>query len=214
MLKWRSYLTKEFDIIINKTIIDIRGDKMDQKYINFDLSLKYFIKDKNEYESCDCHKNTYDVFYGCNGEEVDCRQKDFVFVTGLMTYEDDSQKVCVTHSWVEYMGQVIDVTSLANSALKYSNNCDQDTLDEIEDILENRVSYIAYKTYTNNKLNRKFQEIKMRYGGVMMPGAVEPINEFLQDIVTSIELDKEFLNRVKNKFGFEFKTSGYQICLN
>ena len=102
-----------------------------RKKICFSKTFYYFNKDKDIYNSCDCHTNTYINFYDKNYLEVEKRENDFKYVTGLMTYDNGNDKFCVIHSWLEDNGEIIDTTSLANSQLKIINNPTTEEINEI-----------------------------------------------------------------------------------
>ncbi len=180
------------------------------KRINFEKTLKYFMKNRDSYEPFDCHMNTYDRFYDKNYDEVDSRSKDFSFVTGLMTLSKGDLKVCVVHSWVEDRGMVIDVTSLANSKLKFVVNYSDEDVDEIKASLEERVNYIPYKTISNNKLTQICQELYYK-SGMNQKLFLDNLTKYLNDIVDAVKQDNDFLDRVKEKYDFDFQPDGFAV---
>lgn len=107
-----------------------------KKQICFEKFLYYFKNDKSVYNPADCHINTYLKFYDQNYEEVERREDDFKYVTGLMVCYHDNNKYCFVHSWIEDNGMIIDTTILANSQFKILNNFSIARVNEIKDILE------------------------------------------------------------------------------
>lgn len=181
-----------------------------QKKISFNKSYYYFDKDKEIYHSSDCHTNTYIKFYDKNYKEVERREKDFKYVTGLMTYDDGINKYCVVHSWVEDNGQIIDTTSLSNSILNSLENPSEDDIDEIKCLLNDKISYIPYFSLSNQRFTAKCQEIYIK-NGLNLKKSLKEIEELLISIVQSVENDTKFLTCVKNEFGYKYKNKGFKI---
>ena len=178
------------------------------KKMDFEKSLNYYLKDKNTYEAKECHKNTYSTFYSNNEMLIRKRPKDFTYVTGLMTYDKDGIKVCVVHSWVEYCGLVIDVTPFANCNCPI--NIDDDSKEELENKCNEIIGYIQYSVMSNKKLDEKAKEMGMK--AFMNKSYFDELtSNFLIELAEAVEKDSDFLSRVKDKYGYEFKKDGFSI---
>ena len=82
---------------MNKKLYDFIVTKQHHQFrktteINFDKSLTYYLKDKEQYLPCECHINTYLKFYDYNYPEVEKRMDSFKYVTGLLLIDDGVQK--------------------------------------------------------------------------------------------------------------------------
>jgi hypothetical protein len=197
----------------NNSTITLEGIKMTlptPKKICFEKSLYYFKKNKNTYAPCDCHNNTYLHFYDCNYEEVEKRENDFTYITGLMIYNNGDNKYCVVHSWVEDNEMIIDTTSLANSQLKSLSVFPKDYVKKIEELLNNKISYIPYFSLSHKQFNVKCQEffIKSAYNEQEYIKAIE---RYLVSITQSIEKDKGFMLKIETTLGCEFKKDGFHM---
>ena len=180
------------------------------KKISFEKSFYYFRKDKNVYNSFDCHTNTYVSFFEKNYEEVESRENDFKYVTGLMAYDDGENKYCVIHSWVEDKGMIIDTTSLANSQLKAIDTYSDDIVREIKNLLDKNICYIPYLSLSNTEFTAKCQELFIQCG-YNQEKALKAIENYLISIAQCIEKDKRFLLEVKNTIRYEFKEGNFHI---
>ena len=180
------------------------------KKICFEKSLYYFKKEKNAYNSCDCHNNTYINFFEYNYEEVEMRENDFRYVTGLIIYDNGKNKYCVIHSWVEDKGMIIDTTSLANSKLKTLDMFSKDSVNEIKDLLDKNIYYIPYFSLSNKEFTTKCQELFVQCA-YNKEKTVKAIEGYLVSIAQCVEKDKRFLMEVKNTIGCEFKKDGFYI---
>lgn len=181
-----------------------------QKKICFEKSFYYFQKDKEVYNSCDCHTNTYIRFFDQNYEEVEMRENDFKYVTGLMVYDNGENKYCVVHSWIEDKGMIIDTTSLANSQLKSLSAYPKDYVKEIEDLLDKKIRYIPYFSLTNKQFTLKCQELYCQCGFNQIE-LLKTIEDYLISIAQSVEEDEDFLSKATNSLGCEYKKDGFYI---
>ena len=181
-----------------------------KKRICFEKTFYYFNKDKDIYKPCDCHTNTYISFYERNYLEVEKREEDFKYVTGLLTYDNGKNKYCVTHSWIEDNGEIIDTTSLANSQLKILNNLPEEEINQIKNLLERNIGYIPYLSLNNKQFTLKCREIYSKCG-YNQEKAIENIEKYLISIAQSIEKDRRYLEKVKSKFDYEYKADGFQM---
>lgn len=181
-----------------------------KKGICFNKTFYYFNKDKDIYNPCDCHTNTYINFYDRNYLEVEKREKDFKYVTGLLTYDNGQDKYCVVHSWVEDNGEIIDTTSLANSQLKILNSLPKEEINQIKNLLEEKIGYLPYSSLDNKQFTLKCQDIYSKCG-YNQEKVIEYIKKYLISIAQSVEKDKRYLEEVKSKLGYEYKADGFQI---
>lgn len=178
--------------------------------IDFDKTLKYFVKDKFEYQQNECHSNTYSRFYSCNCEEVDLRSNDFSFHTGLICYEDT--KKCVIHSWVEDKNNIIDVTSISNSQIAFNKNITSNMIEDIRKILCDKIRYIEYYSISNVELTRLIRLFFME-NNFNEKKAINELENHIMSIVKKIELDNEFLNKIKKEYGYDLMHDDYIVFI-
>lgn len=139
------------------------------KRINYNESLKYYLKDYLEYERKECHVNTFQKFFNNNYEEVENNEKAFKYVIGLLINNSADNTVCYIHSWIEKNNSVIDVTPFANV---YISSSEQLVGDEYEEFARqvNESRYMPLKTVSNANLNKEFNNLLRSGGDLQNPG--------------------------------------------
>ena len=181
--------------------------------MNFDKTLLYFLKDKNYYKQNDCHMNSYSKFFEKNFKEVEHRESDFSYITGLIIFTKGEKKYCVVHSWVEDRGMVIDTTSLANSQLAFSSYPTSKLILESKKLINDYISYVPYFVISNVDLTKKIQELFIESNYIKEKTA-RAIEAYLKSICDCVANDSGFLCSIREKYGYEFKQEDFMIGIN
>ena len=173
------------------------------KKIDFDKSLDYYLKDKNEYRKLECHLNAYDCFYKSNEKIINIRESNFYYVTGVIICESNGKKYAIVHSWVEENKKIIDVTFFANSLIHQEVSPTSEIISELRDISE-EIIYIPNFRIANRKLTNDFKTLAKRvsYNPDLTTALLE---KYLNDIVIKVANDIEFKERVKELYDCEFE---------
>ena len=179
------------------------------KKIDFENTLSFFLRGRGKYETRNCHMNTYSTFYDVSYNEVLRDEKSFSYSTGLMLYDGD-KKYCVIHSWVEYKGKVVDLTSFANSQLKFVAKPTMYLINSIRKLLKEKVQYVAHSNISNKDLNSTLQKIAQKCQNDMLKIKFE-IENYLNSIVDDVKNDETFLKTITEKYGYELKEDSFQI---
>lgn len=180
---------------------------MEQKMINFEKSYFYYKKNEASYSMSDCHANTYIDFYEQNFEMIEKRSSAFNYVTGLVCFKDnDGKKYCVTHSWIEEMGQVVDVTMIANSCLAKTDSISNKQKNVVRKLIEQKFKYVPYFSLSQADFDLKVNQI-FRECYFDRETAFKAIEEYLCSIVQNVATDKEFLKQVQAVLGYSFENS-------
>ena len=117
--------------------------------MNFDKSLKYYLKDKDYYINSECHVNVYQRFYDVNYEEIEKRDYKIKYVTGLLIGELGEEKFCYIHSWIEINNEVIDVTSMANLFNRVNFDVTSEMLELLKQEVANTTKYMPIKSISD-----------------------------------------------------------------
>ena len=169
------------------------------KRINYDESLKFYLKDFNEYERKECHTNTFQKFFDCNIEEVESNSKLYKYSIGLLLNNLGEKKICYIHSWVEKDGSVIDVTPFANVFITDKTPLVGSEYEEFKNSVNN-AKYLAVKTVSNDMLNKKLQETFYSARGTLTPG--KAMEKLVSTWIDEVQQDKRIQNQTQ-EFGYE-----------
>ena len=129
--------------------------------IDFDLSLAFFLKDKNKYQPANCHMNVYERFYDLNHETIDSNDDRWFFVTGLLLIESNNKKICYVHSWLEFDDKVIDVTAFANSDLRVFDTIPNELIQRFREIMSG-YKYVAHSKLKSSRITLDFNQIALQ----------------------------------------------------
>ena len=169
------------------------------KRINFDLSLRYYLKDYDSYFRCDCHINTFQKFFDNNYEEIEANEHSFKYVIGLYLFNYDGKKLCYLHSWIEKNNEVIDVTPFANAFVSKETVFEGPEFEESKRVLT-EARYISIKSMSNKKLNNDLKAF-------MFSKHYSTPEKAMEDLLKQWILDAESSNIIKKQisdFGYEF----------
>lgn len=170
------------------------------KTINYNESLKYYLKDCNEYFRKECHTNTFQKFFDCNIEEVEKNGNAFKYSIGLLINDPGKVKICYIHSWVEKNGAVIDVTPFANLFITNETCLEGPEYESVkESICE--AKYLAIKTISNAGLNKQLQETYYNSRGFLTPGKV--LENLVRKWIAEVENDN-YVQKQILEFGYNF----------
>jgi len=179
--------------------------ELEIKKINFPKSYDYFFTRDSKYLKKDCNINTYIRFVINNRIQMMNNMDDFVFVSGLIVGEYDNKKVCAQHSWIEYKGEVIDPTVIAN--LK-ELNCDikYDTdacMKQLTDLFVKAYTYIPYIKTRYVDYGTKMEELNKRYGDDVNKYS-DAASSYYKSLYEKVFDDRNFIKKVENKFNCKF----------
>lgn len=181
------------------------------KKINFDKTLAYYLKDKEQYLPCECHTNTYLKFYDYNFPEVERRIDSFKYVTGLLLITDDTQKIAFIHSWIEKNNEVIDMTVLANSFSMFSSIPERIIEDSKTKLLE-KVRYMPIISMSDLQFTKECQRLGAGLG-FDKEAYMKKVEEYLQSIV--LEASKSpAIKKQTDGFGYKYVEGDYSFFLN
>ena len=181
------------------------------KRINFDKSLTYYLKDKEQYLPCECHNNTYLKFYDYNYPEVEKRMDSFKYVTGLLLIDDGVQKIAFIHSWIEKNNDIIDVTVLANS-FSVLSSIPESIMENAKEKLSNKVRYMPIVSMSDLQFTKECQKLGASIG-FNKEASMKKVEEYLQSIV--IEASKSpLIKKQTDDFGYKFVEGDYSFFLN
>ena len=169
------------------------------KRIDFDLSLKFYLKDFKEYERKECHVNTFQRFFDCNIDEVEKNSKLYKYSIGLLMGEMGSRRICYIHSWVERNGQVLDVTPFANIFLTDQVPLSGPDYDMFKELTKS-CKYYSFKTISNTSLNKELRK-KTFSSKSFEPG--KAMENLILDWIEEIKNDPVFQRQIK-ECGYEF----------
>ena len=176
-------------------------------HIDFDLSLSFYFKDKNQYKPANCHMNVYERFYDLNHETIDSNDEKWRFVTGLLLIDYNGLKICYVHSWIEFEEKIIDVTAFANSDLGSFEKPPKKVLEKYKAIMSH-YRYVAHSRLRSSKLTIDFNRIAFKYW-FSQEMAMKAIEDYLQSIVKAVDEDKELKSRFCSALGYVFKNGNY-----
>ncbi len=168
------------------------------KKIDFDESLKFYLKDFSEYERKECHVNTFQKFFDSNIEEVERNAKAYKYSIGLLLNELDDKKICYIHSWVEKDGRVIDVTPFANVFITDKTPLNGSEFEEFKRSVSN-AKYLSLKTVSNDTLNKKLQDTFYSSLGTITPG--KAMEKLVSTWIDEVQHDKRIQNQI-DEFGY------------
>ena len=181
------------------------------KRINFDKSLSYYLKDKEQYLPCECHNNTYLKFYDYNYPEVEKRMDSFKYVTGLLLIDDGVQKIAFIHSWIEKNNEIIDVTVLANS-FSMLPSLPERIIEESKVKLIEKVRYMPITSMSDIQFTKECQRLGVGTG-FNKEASMKKVEEYLQSIV--FEASKSpLIKKQQEGFGYKFVEGDYSFFLN
>lgn len=170
-----------------------------EKKICFDQSFNFYYKNRNNYEPKACHENSYIKFDDCNQKLIDANPRDFSFHTGLLCHK--KLKICLVHSWVEYKGDIIDVTSIANSRFIYAEKIDSKLKHESKKYMTQNYSFINYSTMSNQELTILVNECNMK-AKISNKKFNEIFGNAISNLADQVKKDEEYLLKINNKFGY------------
>lgn len=170
------------------------------KKINYDASLKYYLKDNNGYERKQCHVNTFQKFYDFNYEEVEKNEDAFKYVVGLFIGNDGDKPICYIHSWVEKNNEVIDVTPFANVFITNENQLNGDEYEEFVRQVSG-ARYMPIKTISNKAFNKELNTRFRSLGYTQRPESI--VENMVREWINEAEHDPRVKYQIEN-FGLTF----------
>lgn len=170
------------------------------KRINYDESIKYYLKDYLKYECKECHVNTFQKFFDSNIEEVENNEKAFKYVIGLLINDSTDDAVCYIHSWIEKNNMIIDVTPFANVFISSSTQLVGDEYEEfIRQVKASR--YMPIKSVSNINLNIEFNKLLRCGGDLQNPG--KTMEKLIRQWIEEVESDQRITDIIrKNNLTF------------
>ena len=104
------------------------------------------------------------------------------------------------------MGQVVDVTMIANSCLAKTDSISNKQKNVVRKLIEQKFKYVPYFSLSQADFNLKVSQI-FRECDFDRETAFKAIEEYLCSIVQNVAIDKEFLRQVQAVLGYSFENS-------
>lgn len=182
-----------------------------ERRMDFEKSFNFYIKDKETYKIKDCHHNSYIIFDDNNQKLIDNNPKDFSFHTGLLC--NKKLNLCLIHSWIEYRGSIIDVTSIANLQFVYAEKIDSKMRHEAKKYIDTNYRFINYIVFSNQEftdfINKCYYSSNYQNKNLN-----EIVGDSLNKIIDLVKNDEQYLTKIKNKFGYDLAPDDFMIEIN
>ena len=170
------------------------------KRINYNESIKYYLKDYLKYKRKECHVNTFQKFFDYNIEEIENNEKAFKYVIGLLINDSTGNAVCYIHSWIEKNNSVVDVTPFANM---YISSPEQLVENEYKEFVRqvNESRYMPLKTVSNANLNKELNNLLRSGDDLQKPG--KTMEKLIRQWIEEAEKD-HIIPEIVRKNGLKF----------